>query len=68
MNQEKQAKPPFNRQRTIGFENYFESIISISKSRGIKPVTILFNSENGRKNSHAKKKLTGQELDYAINS
>ena len=68
LNQEMQAKPPFNRQRTIGFENYFESIISISKSRGIKPVTILFNTDNRRENSYAKKKFTGQELDYAINS
>ena len=68
LTQEMLAKNTINRQRAIGLENYFESIISISKSRGIIPVTILFNTDNRRENSYAKKKFTGQELDYAINS
>ena len=49
--------PPLNKQRIIVLENYFESIISISKSRVIKPVIILFNSDNIRKSLHAKKSL-----------
>lgn len=57
---------PISRSRTIGLENYFSSMISISKQNDIQPITILFNGDQNRSNSHAQKYFEGEKLDYAI--
>ena len=68
LSQEMLSKNFLKRKRTKGLENYFKSIISISKANGIIPITILFNSSNERENSWAKRKFKGENLKTAIDT
>ena len=60
------AKTNLTMERTMGLQNYFKSIISISKSENILPITILFNSDQNRKQSIAGKYYKGDLLKYAV--
>ena len=57
---------PVTRNRTIGLQNYFSSIISISKYNDIQPVTILFNNDQNRNNSQARRYFEDEKMDFAI--
>ena len=57
---------PVTRNRTIGLQNYFSSIISISKHNDIQSVTILFNNDQNRSNSQARRYFEDEKMDFAI--
>ena len=59
-------KAPVNKTRTIGFKNYFSTIIATLKHNNIIPVTILFNDQQTRLNSKSNEYFYGDELEYSI--
>ncbi len=60
------SKTPINKTRTMGFENYFSTIIATLKHNNIIPVTILFNDQQTRLNSKSNEYFYGDELEYSI--
>ncbi len=60
------SKTPVNKTRTMGFENYFSTIIATLKHNNIISVTILFNDQQTRLNSKSNEYFYGDELEYSI--